>query len=288
MKYGICLTPVYPRAIHDCSYMRQLIKKVRQEKLFGCAEIYFEGSEEEEGRIRKALAESGLESVYLGGLPIKRDGIDISSPNESDRKKGVEGCKGHIDHALRMGCSRIVIGSGPDWKGKKCREGIIRQMQKSLEELDVYTRGIPLEISVEPFPVKTEPWLAAGDTELVYDIFHTGNFRNVGITFDTSHISQLGEKIEDSFQKLKPWIHHIHLANCVMKDRESPLFGDKHPLFSQEGGDFTIETIRRFYQKAASKGWLEDIEVCSFEIVSRGNEDWFYEEVCKEAGLIVG
>lgn len=288
MKYGICLTPVYPRAIHDSAYMLQLIEKVRQEKLFDCAEIYFEGSEGEEKRIGKALAEAGLESVYLGGLPIKRDGIDISSPDESDRKKGVEGCKRHIDYALRMGCSRIVIGSGPDWKGENCREGIIRQMQKSLGELDAYTRGTALEVSLEPFPVKTEPWLAVGDTGLVFDIFHSGNFKNVGITFDTSHISQLGEKIEDSFQTLKPWIHHMHLANCVMKDRESPLFGDKHPLFSQEGGDFTIEAICGFHNKAASEGWLENIDICSLEIVSRGNEDWFYKEVCKEAGLIVG
>ena len=96
MKYGICLTPIYPAAINDITVMSQVIEKTKKQKLFNCAEIYFEGSKEEENTIRKMLEDTGLDTVYLGGLPIKRDGIDISSGDEAERKKSVDKCKGHI------------------------------------------------------------------------------------------------------------------------------------------------------------------------------------------------
>ncbi len=286
MKYGICLTPIYPAAINDITVMSQVIEKTKNQKVFNCAEIYFEGSKEEENTIRKMSEDTGLDTVYLGGLPIKRDGIDISSGDEAERKKSVDKCKGHIDHAVRMGCVRIVVASGPDWKGDKDKKCIAEQMRKSLEELDIYCRGSRLEVSVEPFPVRTDPYLAVGETKLVQDIFKDSSFRNVGITFDTSHFSQLGEDIEESFQSLKPWIHHMHLANCVMRDKISPLYGDKHPAFSRKDGDFSIETIHDFYQRMKSKGELKEVDICSLEIVSRGNENRYYDEACREAKMI--
>lgn len=286
MRHGLCLTPVYPNAITDAKLMLKLIDKVKKQELFHCAEIYFEGSKEDENVIKKALSDADLKAVYLGGLPIKRDGVDISSENETERKKGVESCKEHIEHAVCLGCEKIVIGSGPDWKKDDCQKYIAEQMRKSLEELDDFCRGTQFEVSLEPFPVKTDPCLAVGGTELVQEIFKDSYFTNTGITFDTSHFSQLGEDIEESFQSLKPWIHHIHLANCVMKDKKSPLYGDKHPTFSQKDGDFSIEGMHDFYQALAAKDLLKDIDICSVEIISRGNEDRYYDEICREAEMI--
>lgn len=286
MKHGICLTALYPEAITDSGLMAKLIEKVRNLELFQCVEIYFEGSPEEEVRIHGMLSDAGLASVFLGGLPIKRDGIDLSSRSGSVRKKSVEQCRRHMDHAIRLGCSKIVVASGPAWKETGCQEQTTEYMRDSLDELDRYAAGSGLQICLEPFPVKTEPYLAVGESALVHEIFRDSTFRNVGITFDTSHFSQLGEDIEESFRLLKPWILHMHLANCVMKDREDPLYGDKHPLFSQEGGSLGIETVRNFYHRLEREGMFQKVDICSVEIISRGREDWYFETSCKEAEMI--
>ncbi len=286
MQLGICLTPIYPKAIKDCSLMLQLIEKIRGKGVFQCVEIYFEGTKEEEQEIKKSLLGSGLTAVYLGGLPIKRDGIDISAEREEKRKGSVLACKRHIDHALNMGCKKIVVASGPIWKENKNSERVIEQTRRSLEELDFYCSGSDLQISLEPFPVKTPPYMAVGGKEIVKDIFKNSNFQNIGITFDTSHFIQLEEDLEESFDSLRPWIHHLHLANCVMKDTSSALYGDQHPLFSHIGGELTLENIRKFYKKLEKEGSLKDIDICSLEIISRGKEEWYYQKVCEEAAEV--
>lgn len=283
MKLGICLTPIYPQAIKDSHLMLQLIEKIYREKVFQCVEIYFEGTKEEEQEIKSSLSGVGLTAVYLGGLPIKRDGIDLSAEEEEKRKNSVLICKKHIDHAISMGCKKMVVASGPIWKVNRNSEKVVEQMRRSLEELDFYCMGSNLQISLEPFPVKTPPCMAIGGNEIVKNIFKGSNFRNIGITFDTSHFIQLGEDLEESFGSLKPWIHHLHLANCVMKDTSSALYGDQHPLFSQTGGELTLENIRKFYKNLEEEKNLKDIDTCSLEIISRGREDWYYQKVCEEA-----
>ena len=286
MKHGICLTPIYPHAIRNYSLMAELLEKISNRKLFNCVEVYFEGTKEEQYMFKNTLKDKDLEAVYLGGLPIKRDAIDISAADEIRRQKSVDACKIHLERALNMGCRKIVIASGPDWEKDGCQEKIAEQIRKSLNELEKCCRKEELQISLEPFPVSTEPYLAVGNVKLVQEIFQAESFQNVGITFDTSHFSQLGENVEKSFEVLMPWIHHVHLANCVMKDKTSPLYGDKHPVFSQEGGDFSVESIKKFYDRTILGKTQNRIDICSVEIASRGNEDWYYDETCKEAKKI--
>lgn len=176
MQLGICLTPIYPKAIKDCSLMLQLIEKIRGEGVFQCVEIYFEGTKEEEQEIKKSLLGAGLTAVYLGGLPIKRDGIDISAEREEKRKGSVLACKRHIDHAINMGCKKMVVASGPIWKENKNSERVIEQTRRSLEELDFYCRGSNLQISLEPFPVKTSPYMAVGGKEISYQVKYVREF----------------------------------------------------------------------------------------------------------------
>jgi len=69
-------------------------------------------------------------------------------------------------------------------------------------------------------------------------------YKNFGLTMDTSHLRQLNEEPLDSIKKAFPYCHHIHLANCIIKDKTSNLYGDKHPEFGIEGGEISIEEIR--------------------------------------------
>ena len=52
---------------------------------------------------------------------------------------------------------------------------------------------------------------------------------------DTSHLIQLDEKLLDCIKKALPYCNHIHLANCVIKDKLHELYGDKHTEFGSDG-----------------------------------------------------
>lgn len=284
MKKGICLTAVYPQAMSHLELLTELFWKVKAEGIYECVEFYFEGTEEEEQRIRSVLEETGLSAVYLAGFPVKRDRISISDENEEVRRKAVERCLDYYVHAQRIGAEKMLILSGPVWEQEN-KEKLIARMRKSFLELAEASAGQKTEITLEFFPSKREPFLAVGDTELVKEIYQ-GFENKIGITFDTSHVAQMQEDVLQSFQSLKPWIHHLHLANSMSADESHELYGDRHPLFSLENGDFSIEEIRDIYQRMQKEHLLQEVSICSMEIISRGNEDWYYEEIKKEANHI--
>lgn len=282
MKKGICLTAIYPEAMYNCSLLLGLLERTAQEKIFDCVEFYFQGTREEEYEIRSQLEKLKLSAVFHGGFPMKRDRIDISAKEEGERLKSVEICSALYESACRMGADKMLILSGPSWNVRD-EEGLIRQTRKSLMELAGKIKDGSPSLTLEYFNDQGEPWLAVGDILLVRKIFEGMDLPRVEITFDTSHTIQMNRDILKSFRILRPWIRHLHLANSVSMDPDSQLFGDKHPLFDAEGGDFSLAEIKRLYSILKEENLLENVEICSMEIISRGSEESYYRETCKQA-----
>lgn len=285
MKKGICLTALYPEAMENAPLLMELFEKIKEGELFDCVEFYFHGQPEEELRIGQRLKALGLSSVFLAGFPIKRDKVDISAREEAVRRAGVAECLKLYESAVRLQADKMLIMSGPTWEDAD-RDRIISQTRRSLEEIGRQLRREGPQISLEFFNDKGEPWLAVGEIALVKELFMGMQETEVGITFDTSHTAQLGADVLTAFETLRPWIRHLHLANSVSRDKTHPLFGDKHPLFSIEDGDFSLTEIREIYRALEQRGYLEQVDLCSMEVISRGDEDRYFVKTCEEAEFI--
>lgn len=285
MKKGICITAIYPEAVNNYSLLMEVIRKIGEEKIFDCIELYFEGTEKEERKIGDELEKQGLSLVFLGGFPMKRDKVDISSCVESKRQESVEICKKLYKSACRMHAKKMLILSGPSWKVRD-EQKLIQQTRKSLNELTEDIDEKNPELTLEYFNDQGEPWLAVGDINMVRRIFEEIDDTHLGITFDTSHTIQMNRDILRSFQILQPWIRHLHLANSVSMNSQSPLFGDKHPLFDVEEGDISLEEIKRLYTEMKNRKLLERVDICSIEVISRGREDEYYQRIYEQANYI--
>jgi len=97
---------------------------------------------------------------------------------------------------------------------------------------------------------------------------------NFGITFDLSHSFQLGEDPAESLALLGGRCRHVHLANCVIRDRTDPLFGDKHPHFGQRGGEVDGARLASFLDFLGRNGFPSGgaSAVLGLEIISRPPE----------------
>ena len=42
-------------------------------------------------------------------------------------------------------------------------------------------------------------------------------------------------------KKVLLYCNHIHLANCIIRDKSHELYGDKHSEFGIEGGEISLE-----------------------------------------------
>ena len=154
-----------------------------------------------------------------------------------------------IDDAYFYGAYSILINSGrsPD-NGED--EVTYEYLKKSLEELlkyiDVSAKDYKLNLTLEPGDTGVDSFSLIGSTDLAIKLVREirEKYKNFGLTMDTSHLIQLDEEPLDSIKKTFPYCHHIHLANCIIKDRTSNLYGDKHPEFGIDGGEINIEEIR--------------------------------------------
>jgi sugar phosphate isomerase/epimerase len=81
-----------------------------------------------------------------------------------------------------------------------------------------------------------------------------GQHPNLGLTFDTSHILQLKEDLLSTYAAGQDVIAHIHLSNCLIKDRSSPFYGDKHPPYGLPGSEIGIPELAGFLGILKGKG----------------------------------
>lgn len=54
-------------------------------------------------------------------------------------------------------------------------------------------------------------------------------------------------------------------------------------MFSLENGDYSLEQMKKNYLKLLNKGLLQNIDIGSMEVISRGEEDWYYRKTAEEA-----
>lgn len=194
-----------------------------------------------------------IKSIYLGAMAAKQKSLNLSSLNEELRERSIQEMRKCIDDAYFFGSRAILVNSGrsPD-NGED--EIAYEYLKKSLEELlkyiDVSAKDYKLNLTLEPGDTRVDSFSLIGNTDLVIKLVREirEKYKNFGLTMDTSHLRQLDEEPLDSIKKAFPYCNHIHLANCIVKDKTSNLYGDKHPEFGIEGGEINIEELRNIME----------------------------------------
>ena len=72
------------------------------------------------------------------------------------------------------------------------------------------------------------------------------DFNNFGLLLDLSHIPILEEDFVESLKIAKDFIKHIHIGNCILKDKDHPAFGDNHPRFGIVNGENDMAVLTDF------------------------------------------
>jgi hypothetical protein len=67
----------------------------------------------------------------------------------------------------------------------------------------------------------------------------------------------LGEDPKESLFLAKDCLGHVHLANCLLKDRAHPQWGDGHPSFNIEGGELETRDIVSMLETLFEIGYLK-------------------------------
>ena len=284
---SIVLPAFFPSSMERAPHFLEAIKTLKNYNIH-FIEFYYKGNDRK--TIQEYLTSYNIKNIYLGAMAAKQKNLNLSSLNQELREESVQEMKRCIDEAYFYGSQSILINSGqsPDNGEKKVA---YEYLKKSIEELLKYIEGeaqdYRLNLSLEPGDTKVDSFSLIGSTDLAIKIVQEirEKYRNFSLTLDISHLRQLDEEPIDSIKRASPYCNHIHLANCIIRDKSYKLYGDKHPEFGIEGGEISIEELRNIWESI--KGIYKGTKlIVGLEIICRKKNNQeeidYFENIMKD------
>jgi sugar phosphate isomerase/epimerase len=269
MEIGIVHFMAYPNALTGKEYL-QTLTAIIDDDFFSAVEIKPAPDEETTHQARQLLESAGVIIGFSGHPVLIRNQADLNSIDTGERKRAVNLLKEAVDEAYKFGATNLAFMSGKD-PGAELREQAVGYLIESIQEVCRYARSKgDLEILLEPFDHETDFRCLIGPSELAAEV--AKEVRKVdpffGLMVDLSHLPMLGESPLHALNTTKPFLKHAHMGNCVIKNVDDPLYGDKHPRFCYPGSETGIPELADYLRTLIDIGYLEEGKgrTLSFEI----------------------
>jgi len=291
---GVLAGGIDSHTFHSFEALKYWVEQFGRDNLYNVVEMYqgcgTKGAEE----YRSLCKKFGLKTIYIPGVPLKLQNLDLSSTNEEVRCKAVQAVQKGIDDAYAFGAFKCLLICGGPVQQNADEQECYQRLFQSLCEIFQYVKeeegeyGYSMRIGMEPFSREREPYFFLGPTDLTLRLLK--KLEELGycleITYDLAHYYLLEEDVVESFRKLMPYITHIHLSNCVMGHPENPLEGDKHPLFGVPDSCVDEEVLNWWMQAVVKSGFFEQKEevTISYEVIT--GKDQIPMEVYKESNEV--
>ncbi len=264
MKVGIVQIMAFP----DISPL-DAIGKIAEDEFFGAIEIASIPSDIR-AEVDKILQASKLVVGYVGQAALLGQKLDLNSPIPQQREAAITQMKSGVDEAYSFGAKRLAVLSGPAPvrdKYEQAKELLV----DSLSQLCGYaqTKG-DLGITMEIFDRDIDKKCLIGPTEEGVQVAKEVRRRypNFGLMVDLSHLPLLKETADHALKTAEDYLVHIHIGNCILKDKNHPAYGDKHPPFGTAAGENDVEEVRLFLKALMEIGYIGEGKqnVVAFEV----------------------
>ncbi|HLC01887.1 MAG TPA: TIM barrel protein [Anaerolineales bacterium] len=227
-------------------------------------------------RVRNLCELGHLTMAYAVGPTVFGRALSLHARDTDVRLAAIEALQGCIDDAIALRAERVTLVSGPQ-AAPEDHSAEVDLLVDSLLRLCEYSlnRGGP-PVDLETFDCEIERKRLLGPTALAVEVAGRvrRRFPSFGLLIDMSHIPLLGESIPQALELAHEVLTHVHLGNCVLRDRQHPDYGDSHPRFGLPGSENGVEQLRAALQTLLDLGFLNsrDRPILSFEVRPRPEE----------------
>ncbi len=267
IRQSAVLTGLFPASVRDAG---EAVRGIEESARLGydVAELYYDGPGIAE--VIRACRGTAIATIYHPAYALKQNRLDLGDLDAERRRTALDRARAWVDVARELGSEAVMVLSGPERPAGAERERALALLRESLEALCEH--AAPMRVHLESFNNVGEPWLLMGPTARCLEMASgmAARHPNFGLTFDLSHALQMGEDPLASLLSIGQYCSHVHLANCVIRDRTDPLYGDKHPQFGHPGGEVDAAWLGRFVHDLAAGGFFEGREVTAgAEVITR-------------------
>ncbi|THF73595.1 sugar phosphate isomerase/epimerase family protein [Cohnella fermenti] len=208
-------------------------------------------------RQRRLVETSGKEPIYNCPL-MNALGRNPHSPVEAEREAALAEMQSHLQRAKTLGARKAVIASGPNAPASQ-RDRQTELFVRYVAEL--CGRHPELTLMIEPFDSSIGKNLLIGPTHEAADVVERVRrlgLANIGLLIDMGHVPLQGETFGEALRAAAPYIGHVHLGSCIMRDPAHPLYGDNHPPWGDPQGENDVPEASRFLRGLLEVGYLKD------------------------------
>jgi sugar phosphate isomerase/epimerase len=282
MNIGTIHFMSFPEVMGGEGPVTETLEKILANDFFSAVELTRIKDDTVREQAKKMLQSSHMVSAYGAQPVLLKNKLNLNSLVEAERRIAVDEIKKCIDEAAYLGTKGVAVLSGPH-PGKELEGEAIKQLLLSLEELCSHCQQYSLRLELESFDFDVDKKCLIGKSDLAAMV--AGEIRktypNFGLILDLSHFPIQYEDTKTALKNCIGFITHLHIGNCVLKDKNHPAYGDMHPRFGVEGGENDVEEVREFFETLFELGWLkddvniksEDRPIISFEVKPMAGEN---------------
>lgn len=277
MKVGIIHFMAFPNTIKGEGPILETLEKICRDDYFQAVELTHIQDPDVRRKAISAVKGAG-KTVGFGAQPIILIGkLNLNSSDPAERQKAVDGVKAGIDEAYEWGAAGLAVLSGPVPAPDRV-DAEKQLLADSLKELCKHSQSKgAMPILLETFDRK--PFgknCLIGPTTDAIDVADAvaADYPSFGLMLDLSHMPLLEESAEQMLKTPGKHLKHIHIGNCVMRDKNHPAYGDGHPRFGIEAGENGVEELARFLSVLKAIGYIGKGKrnIVSFEVKPYGDE----------------
>jgi len=180
---------------------------------FDCVELHIRNpSSFDVKELARLSDETGVRIAAIGtGLEYGKNGLSLTSDDQSVRAKAAERMREHIDLASHFGAV-VFLGLIRGKCGSKARlPEYLDRLAAQLAPLSAYAVEMKVPTGLEPVAYYFSDLLNTTDETL--DYLKRPGLESIGLLLDTHHIFLEDKSMEASFRKCAGRITHVHISD---------------------------------------------------------------------------
>lgn len=178
------------------------------------------------------------------------------SQNKSDRIYAYDTLMREVEYALALDSKKIVFASGRDLP-----EDRAGAKERLAELITLIARQIPRDVilALEPTDRDIDKYFLFGPLDKTVDFIKKVRrfVPNLGLLLDMCHVPLMHETLESAIEKVDDTLVHVHLGNCMIKDKNDPFYGDKHIPWGYPGAEYGFDEGVGFLEMLKKIGYFD-------------------------------
>lgn len=272
----------FPEVMKGDGPITETLEKILSDDFFTAVEITRIKDDKVREEVKKMIETSHVICAYGAQPVLMINKLNLNSLIDEERKKAVDEIKKCIEEAAYIGCKGVAVLSGPH-PGKDLEKDAVQKLILSLNELCQYSQKFNLRLELETFDFDIDKKCLIGQSDIAAKVAKEVRMKNsnFGLLLDLSHLPIQYEDSKTAIKNCAEYITHLHIGNCVLKDKNHPAYGDMHPRFGVSGGENDVLELKEFFEVLFANGLLtnnknvkpENKIIISFEVKPMAGEN---------------